>query len=48
VISQVLGIQTKRATTTLVNFLNPAELDALLAAPDQATWHGRRTMPYSS
>jgi integrase/recombinase XerD len=41
-ISRVLGIQTKRATTTIVTFLNPAELDALLAAPDQATWHGRR------
>ncbi|WP_158554098.1 tyrosine-type recombinase/integrase [Micromonospora deserti] len=25
-----------------MTFLNPAELDALLAAPDQTTWHGRR------
>lgn len=25
-----------------MTFLNPAELDALLAAPDQSTWHGRR------
>jgi site-specific recombinase XerD len=41
-ISRVLAIQTKRATTTVVNFLNSAELDALLAAPDQSTWHGRR------
>ncbi|MEV6970544.1 tyrosine-type recombinase/integrase [Hamadaea sp. NPDC051192] len=41
-ISRVLGIQTKRATTTVVTFLSPAELDALLAAPDQTTWHGRR------
>jgi integrase/recombinase XerD len=41
-ISRVLSIQTKRATTTIVNFLNPTELDALLAAPDQSTWHGRR------
>jgi integrase/recombinase XerD len=41
-ISRVLAIQTKRATTTTVTFLNPAELDALLAAPDQTTWHGRR------
>lgn len=41
-ISRVLAIQTKRATTTIVTFLNPAELDALLAAPDQTTWHGRR------
>jgi integrase/recombinase XerD len=41
-ISRVLAIQTKRATTTIVTFLNPVELDALLAAPDQTTWHGRR------
>ncbi|MEU0157069.1 tyrosine-type recombinase/integrase [Micromonospora fulviviridis] len=41
-ISRVLAIQTKRATTTIVSFLNPAELDALLAAPDTTTWHGRR------
>lgn len=41
-ISRVLAIQTKRATTTIVTFLNPTELDALLAAPDQTTWHGRR------
>lgn len=41
-IRRVLAIQTKRTTTTIVNFLNPAELDALLAAPDQSTWHGRR------
>jgi integrase/recombinase XerD len=40
--SRVLAIQTKRATTTIVTFLNSAELDALLAAPDQSTWHGRR------
>jgi len=41
-ISRVLAIQTKRTTTTIVTFLNDAELDAVLAAPDQATWHGRR------
>ena len=41
-ISRVLAIQTKRATTTIVTFLDRAELDALLAAPDQSTWHGRR------
>jgi site-specific recombinase XerD len=41
-ISRVLAIQTKRATTTIVTFLDRAELDALLAAPDQTTWHGRR------
>jgi site-specific recombinase XerD len=41
-ISRVLAIQTKRTATTIVNFLNRVELDALLAAPDQSTWHGRR------
>jgi integrase/recombinase XerD len=41
-ISRVLAIQTKRTTTTIVNFLNRGELDALLAAPDQSTWHGSR------
>jgi integrase/recombinase XerD len=41
-ISRVLAIATKHATTTIVTFLNPAELDALLTAPDQSTWHGRR------
>jgi integrase/recombinase XerD len=41
-ISRVLAIQTKRTTTTIVTFLNSTELNALLAAPDQSTWHGRR------
>jgi integrase/recombinase XerD len=41
-ISRVLAIQTKRSTTTIVTFLNDTELGALLAAPDQSTWHGRR------
>jgi len=41
-ISRVLVIQTKRTATTIVNFLNRVELDALLAALDQSTWHGRR------
>jgi site-specific recombinase XerD len=41
-IARVLAIQTKRTATTIVSFLNPAELDALLAAPDTTTWHGRR------
>ncbi len=41
-ISRVLAIQTKRTTTTIVNFLSRTELDALLAAPDRSTWHGRR------
>ena len=41
-ISRVLAIQPKRTATTIVSYLTPAELDALLAAPDRATWHGRR------
>jgi integrase/recombinase XerD len=41
-IGRVLAIQTKRTTTTIVTFLDRAELDAMLSAPDQATWHGRR------
>jgi integrase/recombinase XerD len=41
-IGRVLAIQTKRTTTTIVNFLNRVELDALLSTPDQPTWHGRR------
>ena len=41
-IARVLAIQTKRTTATIVSFLNPAELDELLAAPDTTTWHGRR------
>ena len=41
-ISRVLAIQPKRTATTIVSFLTPGELDALLAAPDPATWHGRR------
>jgi integrase/recombinase XerD len=41
-IGRVLAIQTKRTTTTIVTFLDRAELQALLSAPDQSTWHGRR------
>jgi site-specific recombinase XerD len=41
-ISRVLAIQTKRTTTTIVNFLSRTELDALVTAPDRSTWHGRR------
>jgi integrase/recombinase XerD len=41
-ISRVLDIQAKRTATTIVSYLQPAELDALLGAPDRATWHGRR------
>jgi site-specific recombinase XerD len=41
-IARVLAIPAKRATTTPVSFLNREELEALLAAPDRDTWHGRR------
>jgi integrase/recombinase XerD len=41
-IGRVLAIQPKRTATTIVSFLTRDELSALLAAPDRATWHGRR------
>lgn len=41
-IQRVLAIPSKRYTRTLVPFLTRAEVDALLAAPDQRTWFGRR------
>lgn len=41
-IQRVLAIPSKRFTRTLVAFLTRAEVDALLAAPDQHTWSGRR------
>ena len=41
-IQRVLAIPSKRSTRTLVQFLTRPEVDALLAAPDQFTWSGRR------
>ena len=41
-IQRVLAIPGKRHTRSLVHFLNRPEIDALLAAPDQRTWFGRR------
>jgi len=41
-IQRVLAIPSKRFTRTLVPFLTRPEVDALLAAPDQRTWYGRR------
>ena len=41
-IQRVLAIPTKRADRAEVSFLNPAEVDALLAAPDRGRWVGRR------
>lgn len=42
VIERVLAIPPKRFDRSLVTFLTETELDALLAAPDRATWTGRR------
>jgi len=41
-IQRVLAIPSKRFTRTLVEFLTRPEVEALLAAPDQRTWFGRR------
>lgn len=41
-IQRVLAIPSKRFTRTLIHFLTSPEVDALLAAPDQGTWSGRR------
>jgi integrase len=41
-IQRVLAIPSKRFTRTLVPFLTRAEVEAMLAAPDQRTWFGRR------
>lgn len=41
-VQRVLAIPSKRFARVLVNFLTRAEVDALLAAPDRATWSGRR------
>jgi integrase/recombinase XerD len=42
VISQVLAIPPRRRERAIVSYLTPEETDALLAAPDRETWHGRR------
>jgi site-specific recombinase XerD len=41
-IQQVLAIPTKRYTRKPIDFLTRPEIDALLAAPDQKKWNGRR------
>lgn len=41
-ITQVLAIPPKRTTRPVIEFLTPGQADALLAAPDQQTWTGRR------
>lgn len=41
-IERVLAIPLKRHDRKLISWLTTAELDALLAAPDRASWTGRR------
>jgi site-specific recombinase XerD len=42
VIARVLAIAPKNTHRTILTYLADAEVDALLAAPDRATWTGRR------
>ena len=42
VIARVLAIPPKRFDKALITYLTEEEITALLAAPDQATWTGRR------
>jgi site-specific recombinase XerD len=41
-IQRVLAIPSKRYEQTIVCYLTPDEVDALLASPDRASWFGRR------
>jgi integrase/recombinase XerD len=41
-IARVLSVPAKRCDTTIVGYLAEPEVTALLAAPDPATWTGRR------
>src|ERR1019366_10158216 len=41
-IQQVLAIPAKRAGKATVTWLTGPETEALTAAPDRSTWHGRR------
>lgn len=41
-IQRVLAIPPKRFDKRIVTFLTAAEVDALIAAPDQSRWEGRR------
>jgi integrase/recombinase XerD len=42
VIQRVLAIPPKKSDRAIITYLNEAEVTALLAAPDQGTWTGRR------
>lgn len=39
---RILAIPSKRHEKRIIDYLNRAEIEALLSAPDQATWFGRR------
>jgi integrase/recombinase XerD len=41
-IQRVLAIPPKRSDHAIITFLTEPEVDALIAAPDRATWTGRR------
>ena len=41
-IQQILAIPSKKQQTKLISYLTPSEVSALIAAPDQSTWTGRR------
>lgn len=41
-IQRVLAMPSKRYTRSLIHFLDRSEIQALLAAPNQKTWYGRR------
>jgi integrase/recombinase XerD len=41
-IARVIEIPTKRHQRTMISYLDRDEIDALLQAPDRATWLGRR------
>ena len=41
-IARVLAIPPKRCDQAVICYLTATEVDALLAAPDRATWHGHR------
>jgi len=42
VAQRILAIQSKRCAKRPIDFLSRAESDALIGAPDQTTWSGRR------
>jgi site-specific recombinase XerD len=42
--TRVLSIPVKRTTHKLVGYLSRAEVEAILAAPDQSSWSGRRDL----